>query len=136
LKLPVRKTEYARSIVPRTVQLKAMVANVANASLIVSGFARGDVGLIGTGMVDRAVEEARKALIPGYEHVRRSAIQTGAAGVCISGAGPSMLAVLDEGHVAPRRVLDAMVGGFKDEGVEADGFITKAGKGAARIGSS
>lgn len=133
LELPERKTEYSRSILPKKVELKKMVSNVANASLIVSGFARGDVEMIGKGMDDRVVEQARKRLIPGYDAVRRHALEAGAAGVCISGAGPSMLAVLDRRKYDPRAVMDNMVAGFGEEGVESDGFVTKVGGGAALV---
>jgi len=131
--LPERKTEYTRSILPKTAALNMMVSNVANASMIVSGFARGDIEMIGAGMRDRVVEEARKRLIPGYDSVRRHAMDAGAAGVCISGAGPSMLAVLDRSKHDARAVMDNMVAGFGEEGVDSDGFVTKVGGGATRI---
>jgi homoserine kinase len=133
VKLPERKTEFARSVLPSSVPLNMMVSTVANASLIVSGFARGNIGMIGSGMNDRVVEWARKKLIPGYDTVRKAGIAAGAAGVCISGAGPSMLAVVDSGKCDPRRVLEDMLGGFRSEGVEARGFMTVAGEGAVRI---
>ena len=41
----------------RALRLNMMVSNVANASLIVSGFARGDIAMIGSGMNDRVVED-------------------------------------------------------------------------------
>jgi homoserine kinase len=133
LRLPERKTEYTRSVLPRTVGLGLLVSNVANASMVVSGFAKGDIAMIGAGMKDRVVEEARKGLIPGCDSVRRFAMESGAAGVCISGAGPSMLAVLDRSRHDPRAVMDSMVAGFGEEGVDSDGFVTKVGGGASRL---
>jgi homoserine kinase len=133
LELPERKTEYTRSVLPKTIGLNMMVSNVANASLIVSGFARGDIEMIGSGMSDRVVEEVRKKLIPGYDSVKKHAMEAGAAGVCISGGGPSMLAILDLRKHDPRAVMDNMVAGFGEEAVESDGFVTKVGGGAAKI---
>ena len=133
LELPERKTEYTRSVLPKMVALNMMVSNVANASLIVSGFARGNIAMIGEGMRDRVVEEARKKLIPGYDSVRKHALEAGAAGVCISGAGPSMLAVLDRNRADPRAVMDNMVAGFGEAAIESDGFVTKVGGGAVRL---
>jgi homoserine kinase len=131
IELPERKTEYARSVLPATAHLNMMVSNVANASLIVSGFARGDIGLIGSGMNDRIIEGARKKFIPGYDAVRRAGIDAGAAGVCISGAGPSMLAVVDESRCDAQKVLKQMIGGFRGEGIVASGYVTVSGKGAS-----
>ncbi len=134
--LPRRKTEYARSLLPGSVPLETLVANVANASLMVSGFAKKDIKLIGKGMTDRAVEQARKSMIPGYDRVRSMAVEAGAAGVCISGAGPSMLAMVDKRSGDPKKVLDAMLGAFREEKVESRGYVTRIGKGARVVKGS
>lgn len=128
--LPGRKTEYARSLLPESVPLRTLVDNVANASLMVSGFAKKDIKLIGKGMNDRAVEQARKSMIPGFDRVRSLAIAAGAVGVCISGAGPSMLAMVDGRRTRAEKVLDAMQDAFDQEKVKSSGYVTRIGKGA------
>jgi len=128
--LPRRKTEYARSLLPGSVPLETLVENVGNASLMVSGFAKKDIKLIGKGMTDKAVEQARKRMIPGYDLVRSRALAAGAEGVCISGAGPSMLAVVDKGRSRPKDVLEAMQAAFRQEGAKSTGYVTRVGKGA------
>lgn len=133
VKLPERKTEFARSVLPSEVPLNSMVSNVASASLIVSGFARGNIKMIGNGMDDKVIEVARKKYIPGYDSVRKAAIDAGAAGVCISGAGPSMLAVIDSRECKPQSVLRGMIDGFESEGVDAGAFITVPGQGVVRV---
>jgi homoserine kinase len=134
--LPRRKTEYARSLLPESVPLETLVSNVANASLMVSGFAKKDIKLIGKGMTDRAVEQARKSMIPGYDRVRSRAIDAGAAGVCISGAGPSMLAMVDKRKSGSEKVLEAMLAAFGQEGVKSSGYVTRIGRGARVVKSS
>ena len=134
--LPQRKTEYARSLLPGSVGLETLVANVANASLMVSGFAKKDIKLIGKGMTDRAVEQARKTMIPGYDRVRSRAIEAGAEGVCISGAGPSMLAIVDKRRSQPKKVLEAMMAAFGQEGAKSSGYVTRIGRGARVVKSS
>ena len=136
VRLPRRKTEYARSIIPKELSLGQMVSNVGSAGTLVAGFARGDVALIGEGMKDEVVEPARSKLIPGYARVKRLAIEAGASGVCISGAGPSMLAVVDIKKGSPEDVLAAMEGGFERAGVRAGGYFTQVGEGAKVVGSS
>jgi homoserine kinase len=136
VKLPRRKTEYARSLLPESVPLETLVANVANASLMVSGFAKKDIKLIGKGMTDRAVEQARKPMIPGYDRVRSQALEAGAEGVCISGAGPSMLAIVDKRRSQPDKVLEAMVGAFGQEGAKSTGYVTRIGEGARVVKGS
>jgi homoserine kinase len=133
--LPRRKTEYARSLLPESVPLDTLVSNVANASLMVSGFAKKDIKLIGKGMTDRAVEQARKSMIPGYDRVRSRAMDAGAAGVCISGAGPSMLAIVDKRRSVPEKVLEAMTAAFGQESVKSSGYVTRIGRGARLVES-
>jgi homoserine kinase len=135
VKLPVRKTEYARSLIPRTVAIADMVHNVSRASRIVAGFAKEDVQMIGEGMEDAVVEPARAKMIPGFRDVKAAAKRAGAAGVCISGGGPSMLSVVDGKKENPDRVLGAMVKAFRSAGVRSEGFVTSVGSGARIIES-
>ena len=134
--LPERKTEFARSLLPRRVALVEMSENASLAASLVLGFERGDAELIGKGMHDRVVEPARSGMIPGYLAVREGALKAGAAGVCISGAGPSLLAVYDKRRVSGRNVLRAMKEGFTAVGVPSTGFESEVGEGAMVIASN
>ncbi len=128
--LPKRKTEFARSLLPKTVALENVSGNVSMAASLVLGFKSGEAGLIAKGMHDFVVEPARSSMILGHEKVRRRALDGGAVGVCISGAGPTMLAVFDTRYASGTRILRAMISGFKDEGVKASGFVSQIGGGA------
>ena len=130
IKLPNRKTEYARSLLPKQVNLDKMTKNISSATRVVAGFAKGDIAMIGSGLEDSVVEPARKVMIPWFDQVRDSALQVGAAGVFISGAGPSIAAVVDGLKIDPGRVQSAMAKCFADHGISANGFITTVGGGA------
>jgi homoserine kinase len=131
--VPRRKTEFARGVLPEQVSLKSVVHNVSNASLIVAGMFSGDVAMIAQGINDVIVEPARKHLIPGYEAVRRRAIDAGALAVTISGAGPSMVSFLKTGK-SGKRVAQAMAEGFKEAKLESRMFICRPSQGARIIG--
>lgn len=135
VRLPERKTEYSRSLVPRTVKTSALVTNVSRASTVVAGFAKGDIEMIGEGMEDVVVEPARAAMVHGYVEVRKAAKVSGASGVCLSGAGPTMVAFVDRGRADPRAVLDSMVKAFRSRKVEAKGFVTSIGDGGKVVES-
>ncbi len=126
---PPRKTERARSVVPLAISMEKLVRTVGNASAMVSGFALGDVDLIGRAMTDEIVEPARAPLIPGYSQVREKALKAGACGVTISGAGPALLAVVNQKKVNPATVAEAMKEGFNEAGFESTALATKPGKG-------
>jgi homoserine kinase len=129
LEVPKKKTEVARSVLPKVVPLKDVVHNISGAATIVAGFALKDVETITRGMDDVIIESARKHLIPGYDSVKQNAISAGALAVTISGAGPSMIAFLKTNKNA-KMVAAAMAKGFKETGVESRTFVCRASKGA------
>lgn len=128
-----KKTEKARSILPTMVSMDKVRHNVGHAASLAVGFAVGDVMLIGSSMSDVIVEPARAPMIPGYSFVKDAALKAGACGVAISGAGPSMIAVIDENHASLFNVAEAMKDGFKRAGVDAEVFLTRPGKGVSLL---
>jgi homoserine kinase len=85
-------TESARQAIPENVGLEAAVTNVAAASELVLGIERSDLGLIGRGLADRLHQPHRAHLYPrSMEIVESAAIELGAIGATISGAGPTVL---------------------------------------------
>jgi homoserine kinase len=127
--LPLKKTEFARKILPQNVSLKQMCENVSKASRIVYSLISKDYSQLKNAMKDEVIEIHRTKFIPGYEEVRNAAYQSGALGVCLSGAGPSILAITyKDGN--PKLVLNSMIDTFNKIGIKAEGFITKVGKGS------
>jgi homoserine kinase len=129
LEVPKKKTQVARSVLPKMVPLKDVVHNISGAATIVAGFALKDVQTITRGIDDAIIESARKHLIPGYDGVKQNAISAGALAVTISGAGPSMIAFLKTDKNA-KMVAAAMAKGFKDTGIESRTFVCRVSKGA------
>jgi homoserine kinase len=129
IKLPKRKTEVARSLLPANVPLKSLVHNVASASTIVAGFALKDIHMIARGIDDVIVEPARMSLIPGYDSVKRNALTSGALAVTISGAGPSMISFLDT-EKNGKRVAESMAAGFNEVKIQSMTYVCKPSAGA------
>ena len=128
-----KKTEMARSVLPQSVPVAKMVHNIGQASGIIVGILSGDVDLIGRSMVDVVVEPARSKLVPSYDKVKENALAAGAAGVAISGAGPSMIAVVDENKASAIQVAQAMKEAFEAGGVGCRAFSSKPAIGAKVI---
>jgi homoserine kinase len=82
-------------------------------------------------MSDAVVEPARAFMIPGYERVKENALKFGARGVAISGAGPAMIAVVNNEKTDSSEVAEAMREGFKSAGISSTTFITKPGRGVS-----
>ena len=129
IKVSNRKTEVARSVLPKEVPLKSVVRNVSNASTIVAGFILKDIRMIAKGVDDVIVEPARKHLIPSYDAVKNNALKSGALAVTISGAGPSMISFLETSKNG-KRVADSMAAGFKESGIKSRILVCHPSSGA------
>ena len=126
---PAHKTEKARSVVPKQVPIDKVVQNIGSAAAIASGFASGDIELIGKSMCDAIVEPERANLIPGYQKVKDDALKAGASGVAISGAGPAMIAIVNGKKANASRVLKAMKEAIESTALKATVFATTSGRG-------
>jgi len=133
LAVRLNKTRIARKIVPEQIDVKKAILNIGHASAIVAGFARGDIEMIGTGMEDRIAEPYREKMIPGFSRVKRAAQEAGASGVFISGAGPSVAAIVDRRQNDPLGVGRAMHRGFADNGIRSTWFVARPAPGATII---
>ena len=93
-------TWAARAALPGTVPHPDAAFNVAAAGGLILGLHTGDRRLIAAGMHDRLHEPYRARLFPHLEPMAAAARHAGALGACLSGAGPSILA-LAEPETAP-----------------------------------
>lgn len=129
LKVPPKKTEVSRGVVPKQVSLSDSVTNLSNAAAIVVGFLRKDSRLIGSSIRDVIVEPARQHLIPGFSNVKRGALRAGALGVTISGAGPSVIAFATKKSDLPK-ISRAMKAGFAAAKTDCTVISCKPSRGA------
>jgi homoserine kinase len=84
-------TPAARAALPQQVPLADAVFNVAHASLLTLGLARGDWDLLARGLQDRLHQQQRASLYPRSLQLAARARELGALGATISGAGPTVL---------------------------------------------
>jgi homoserine kinase len=85
------RTAKARAALPPEVPMGEAVFNIARASLLVLGLARGDLDLVARGLEDRLHQPRRASLYPRSMDLVECARDIGALGATISGAGPSVL---------------------------------------------
>jgi homoserine kinase len=121
-------TRDARDVVPESASMADVVHTVGSAATLAVGMCRDDPTLVGTGMDERIVTPARAELITEYETVRAAALDAGATGVTVSGAGPAVLAPCREPD--RRHVAAAMVDAFAEAGVESRAYQTRVSTGA------
>src|SRR5206468_12590178 len=100
------ETARARAVLPAQVPRADAVGQAARLAGLVAGLERGDADLIRRAMVDAIAEPPRASLHPGYAEARAAGLEAGALGVAVSGAGPTVVAVVRPADSA--RVCAAM----------------------------
>ena len=129
LTVPAKKTQVSRSVIPSKIKISDYILNLANAAAIVAGFMKKDSKLIGNSVVDVVIEPARQHLIPGFSKVKKNALNAGALGVTISGAGPSVIAFATSSSNL-KKISASMKKGFATVNKNSDSIICKPSKGA------
>jgi homoserine kinase len=83
----------ARSVLKQTVSLKSAIMQWGNVGGLIAGLYTQDYDLIGRSLHDEIVEPLRSVLIPGFDLIKKTAMENGALGSGISGSGPSIFAL-------------------------------------------
>lgn len=89
-------TEKARHVLPRELGMDKAVYNIGHASVLVAALCSGRLDLIAQAMKDALHQSYRAPLVPGLTRILGEATRHGALGVALSGAGPTMLALVDK----------------------------------------
>ncbi len=117
------ETRAARKALEGSYDLSTFVAQSAHLAQLLAGCYAGDLDLIRSGLDDVLIEPRRMALIPGFRAVKRAALDAGAVGASISGAGPSVFAWCD-GERAAQAIAIAMREEFASNGLDSDTWLS------------
>ena len=119
----VVETRLAREVLQSGFGIAEIVRQQARLGLFLAGCYQNDVALIRAGLEDQLIEPRRARLIPGFDAVKQAALDEGALGASISGAGPSVFGWFDARDSA-EKAADNMVAAFRDHGLEATALIS------------
>ena len=125
-------TARARAVIPQKIPLEKIVANSGNLAAMVAACFADDVAAFGRAVVDAIIEPARAGLIPGFAAVKAAALDAGAFGCSISGAGPTVFAVCDS-EAAGEQVAQAMQSAFLQAGLASSAQIVRPDLTGARV---
>ena len=118
----VLTAEARRLVADKRFVIGQAVANTGNIAALVHALHQNDLEMFGRCISDALVEPIRAPLIPGFNVVKRAALDAGALGCSISGSGPSLVAFADS-DAAADKVASAMETVFATEGFESDRYV-------------
>jgi len=114
-------TAEARQALPQTYSRADAIFNTAHMGLLIRAIETGNPDWLQTALQDRIHQPYRQPLIYGYDAVRETALATGAHGVVISGAGPTILALTSSTHATA--VKAAMISAWTQAGFKPQAHI-------------
>lgn len=128
----VLETRRARAALQGHYALGEFVAQSANLALVLSGCYTADAALVRAGLRDVLVEPRRAGLITGFAAARDAALNAGAMGASISGAGPSVFAWFEQRDAA-LAAQAAVQQAFADAGFDSQAWVSPLNAPAARL---
>ncbi|KJH70528.1 homoserine kinase [Aliterella atlantica] len=111
-------TAEARRVLPTQVSRADAIFNAAHLGLLIRALQTGDGDWLKAALQDRLHQPYRQGLIRGFDLVQGAALEAGAWGLVISGAGPTLLALVDKAQAAG--VEKSMAAAWHSTGVMAD----------------
>lgn len=89
------RTDAMRAVLPASVPHRAAARQAARSALLATAIMTSDAGLLRDAMDDELHQPYRLPQLPGSRELIELAYERGAAGACLSGAGPTVLAICD-----------------------------------------
>ncbi len=111
-------TAEARRVLPTQVSRADAIFNTAHLGLLIRALQTGRADWLKVALQDRLHQPYRQGLIHGFEAVQKAAMNAGALGLVISGAGPTLLAIVDKMQAAS--VESAVSSAWQSAGVMVD----------------
>ena len=110
------QTKKARSVLPRMVSMRDAVYNTGRSALLAASLMSGKYENIRAAVGDKLHQRYRKRLIPNMDRLFQSCYEKGASGVYLSGAGPTIVAIVHKDQEADfaREMNAVLTGRMKD----------------------
>lgn len=89
-------TKKARQVLPQSVSHKIAVENISRVSLLISALVNGRFDLLKPALKDSMHQPYRGKLVKGFDEVLDQSYEFGALGAYLSGAGPTIMAMIGE----------------------------------------
>lgn len=116
-------TKESRSALPKQIPMADAIFNIGHSIQVVEALRNGDIPALASAFQDRLHQQYRLPLIPGAAEALAAAHQAGAA-AALSGAGPSLIAFVEEGR--EKSIAEALRAPFAEKGVKTQQYLLKS----------
>lgn len=106
-------TSKARAILPQNVPMQDAVFNISRAALLTASLITGRLDNLPAAVDDRLHQPYRKGLIPHWDEIMSKTSELGTKGTFLSGAGPTLIAIMDKDYDKIRTEMDKFLAAFE-----------------------
>lgn len=125
-------TKDSRGVLSDQVSLDQHISQSSNLAGLILGMYTSNFELIGRSLKDEIIEPQRAHLIPHFYDVKEAAMNEGALGCSISGAGPSIFAMCENSLVA-ENIGNKMKAIFHNNNIESTIYHSKINNEGAEL---
>ena len=126
------KTAAARAILPNNIPLVGAIIQWANLGSLIHALHTDDYGLIKRSLEDIVIEPYRSKLIPYFNEVKSTALNSGALGCAISGSGPSIFMLCQGSHNA-KKIESEISKMYRKTNIEFNTYVSEINTKGIRI---
>ncbi len=126
------ETRRAREALRGHYALGQFVEQSGNLALLLAGCFNNDAAMVREGLRDVLIEPRRASLIAGFDDVKQAALEAGAMGSSISGAGPSVFAWFEK-KVTAESAAASMRTAFAAAGFDSQAYVSAVAGPAAEL---
>jgi homoserine kinase len=116
-------TEKARDVLPRHYSRHDVVSNIQHSMLLLAALFQGDRQLLASALNDRIHQPYRATLCPLLPALQDFPKGKGILGAVLSGAGPSVLMILDA-DIPTQKTAERVANHLKEKGMKAELVLT------------
>ena len=127
-------TRISRELLPATIPYGDATFNVSRTAYLLSSLLNKDWNGLTIGFQDRLHQPFRKDLVPGMEPVLNEGLQRGAVGATLSGAGPTLVAFVNDKNKA-EEIGKTMVSKWQDFKVKSTYKVLNVASDGAQVES-
>lgn len=116
-------TRESRAVLRSSIELKEHISQAGNLGGFIIGMYRSDFDLISRSLKDVIIEKQRYHFIPSFYTLQEEALNLGALGCSISGAGPSVYCLCNNSLVA-ENIKNKWSQIYSDLGIDCNCFVS------------